>query len=591
MMYNTHMKNEMVTRLLFRLLPMQVFLALVATLNSIISGLFASNYVGTAALTAIGLYNPINLFIFAASTMFVGGATIVCGKYMGRSEQDKVQNVFSVANMLALIFSTVMIAFLLIIGMFDLSGFLVKEEAVRPLFNAYVCGQAVGIVPLLLGNIAASFLSLENKAQLSTIASAVYVIVNLILNYVFVYHFRMGALGLALASSLGLWVFFAAQAWFFLTPSCELRFFSRKLDWNDSIQIFRIGIPGAATYGYQTIRSLIVNYLLGAYVGAEGISAFTASDTLLRFGWAIPTGMIAVSRMLISISIGEEDRQTLTDVMRNMFKRYLPLLSAVCAVIICCAVPLTRMYYRDMSDPIFMMTAWGFRLLPLCMPLSLIMLHFVCYAQSSGRQVYANVLSCLDGVVDVAVFMTVLIPFIGMNSVYIANVLNGVVTVIAVVVYSVIKKKRIPRNMDDLMVIPDDFGASEDDRMDVSVREESAVVTISGLVQKFCEDHGIDKRRSYIAALFLEEMAGNIVSHGFSKDNKEHSVDIRVVHKDNDVILRIKDDCRPFDPSTRREITDPEDVTRNIGIRMVYKLATDIEYKNMLGMNVLTARI
>jgi len=86
-------------------------------------------------------------------------------------------------------------------------------------------------------------------------------------------------------------------------------------------------------------------------------------------------------------------------------------------------------------------------------------------------------------------------------------------------------------------------------------------------------------------------MAGNIVTHGFSKDRKNHSVDIRVVHKDDKVILRIKDDCRPFDPATRKEITDPEDITKNIGIRMIYKLAEDIEYKNMLGLNVLTANI
>ena len=48
--------------------------------------------------------------------------------------------------------------------------------------------------------------------------------------------------------------------------------------------------------------------------------------------WALPVGMLAVSRLLISVSIGEEDRQTLTDVMRVMFRRYLPLMCLICAV-------------------------------------------------------------------------------------------------------------------------------------------------------------------------------------------------------------------------------------------------------------------
>ncbi len=585
------MNDKMTARLLFRLLPMQFFIALVATLNSIVSGLFASNFIGTTAMTAVGLYNPINMFIFAVSTMFVGGATIMCGKYMGRSEQDKVQNVFTVSNLLAIMFSALIITAFLIMGLFDLSGFIATEEEVRPLFNEYILGQAIGILPLLLGNLAASFLSIENKAGLTTVASVAYIIVNLVLNIIFVAWLGMGPFGLALSSAIGLWVFYLVQAWYFLTPSSPLRILSKKVVWSECANIIRIGIPGAATYGYQALRGFIVNYLLAAYVGAKGISAFAASDNLLRIGWALPTGMLAVSRMLISISIGEEDRHTLTDVMRNMFKRFLPLMSAVCILIMCFSKSLAGLYFQDVSDPVYMMTAWGFRLLPVSMPLSIILLHFVCYGQSLDRQVFVNVLSVIDGVIGVAAFTALLIPFIGMNSVYIANILNGVVTTIVIVGYSVMKKKRFPKNMEDLIVIPDDFGVSEDERIDVSVVREDEVVKVSKQVQDFCLKRGIDTRRAYYAALFLEEMAGNIVTHGFSKDKKNHSVDIRVVHKDDKVILRIKDDCRPFDPATRKEITDPEDITKNIGIRMIYKLAEDIEYKNMLGLNVLTARI
>lgn len=32
------------------------------------------------------------------------------------------------------------------------------------------------------------------------------------------------------------------------------------------------------------------------------------------------------------------------------------------------AVPLTRMFYRDPSDPIYDMTVMGFRMLPICLP-------------------------------------------------------------------------------------------------------------------------------------------------------------------------------------------------------------------------------
>jgi anti-sigma regulatory factor (Ser/Thr protein kinase) len=86
-------------------------------------------------------------------------------------------------------------------------------------------------------------------------------------------------------------------------------------------------------------------------------------------------------------------------------------------------------------------------------------------------------------------------------------------------------------------------------------------------------------------------MAGNVVDHGFRKDKKKHTVDVRVVYKDDSVLLRIKDDCIPFDPAERQKITYPDDPAKNIGIRMVYRMADDIQYQNMLGLNVLTIKI
>ena len=65
----------------------------------------------------------------------------------------------------------------------------------------------------------------------------------------------------------------------------------------------------------------------------------------------------------------------------------------------------------------------------------------------------------------------------------------------------------------------------------------------------------------------------------------------QTVEKSGSLILRIKDDCAAFDPATRREIVDPEDITKNIGIRMVYDMAYSVSYQSMLGLNVLTVVI
>ena len=202
-----------------------------------------------------------------------------------------------------------------------------------------------------------------------------------------------------------------------------------------------------------------------------------------------------------------------------------------------------------------------------------------------------NVLEALDGCVFVCLLTALMIPSIGMNSVYIANVLNGILSLLYLIGYAILKIRRIPKNMEDLMAIPADFGVPEEERMERTVRTMDEVVCLSEAVQRFCLERGIDQRRAYFAGLSMEEMAGNVVAHGFYKDKKNHSVDIRVTHKDGSVILRIKDDCAPFDPAERWKIFHPEDVTRNIGIRIAHGIADDISYQNILGLNVLTVRI
>ena len=583
--------TKMLSKLMFRLLPVQILLAAVGSVNGIVSSFFATNFVGVEAMTAVGLYGPIGMLATSLGSILVGGSSILCGKYIGRNEQEKMQNVFSLNLLISLLIAVLFIAAFLILGLFDLTGFLTRDENVRPFLNEYLLGQAIGMVPLMLGSSFAAFLSIENKGRRTLVASIAYILVNIFLNFLFVQVLQMQAFGLALASALGMWVFLLVQGEAFVTGKSHFRLFHGRIVFRETLQILKIGLPGAMINIYQTVRGLVVNYLLETFVGSVAISAFAAANNLLGIFWAVPAGMLAVSRMMISVSVGEEDRQTLTDVMRVMFRRFVPLMCAIILPIILLAVPLTYIFYQDPAEPVFMMTAWGFRILPFAMPLAVICMHFSCYGQTSGKTFLVHLTGLLDGAVFVSVFTAILIPWLGMNSVYVANVLNGLGVLTVLLIYACVKNRHFPRSMEELMVIPKDFGVPHKERMDITVRSVGEVVSISQAVQDFCLARGISGKRAYMAALFLEEMAGNVVEHGFTKDAKKHTVDIRVAHKEGEVILRIRDDCVPFDPHERQKIAESDDPVKNIGIRMVFKMAREIEYQNILGLNVLTIRI
>ena len=110
---------------------------------------------------------------------------------------------------------------------------------------------------------------------------------------------------------------------------------------------------------------------------------------------------------------------------------------------------------------------------------------------------------------------------------------------------------------------------------------------------EFCIEKGVSKKKAMYTALCIEEMSNNIVSHGFVK-GKDNQIDIRLVHKEGEeLIVRIRDNCKGFDPVKYYQMTKPDmdDPTKHIGIRMVFKMTKDVKYVNSLGLNCLTMKI
>ena len=109
---------------------------------------------------------------------------------------------------------------------------------------------------------------------------------------------------------------------------------------------------------------------------------------------------------------------------------------------------------------------------------------------------------------------------------------------------------------------------------------------MSRQAEAFCGRLGADSLTGSRVALCIEEIAGNVVSHGF-RPGKKNLLSIRLAKKENQWILRFRDDCRSFDPVsyTPREGKDA------LGIRVVMAMADDIRYTYSLNLNNLTIKM
>ena len=580
----------MIIKLFKRLLPVQILLAAISTINGIISGIYGSNFIGPDVMSVVGLYNPIYTCFLTISTILLGGTQVLCGKYLGRNEFDKTNDIFSIDIFIVMLLG-ISISLIMFIFASPISLLLGADQTTIIHLVPYLRGTAIGIIPLFMSQQLSAFLSLEQQNTRTTIGSCLYIIANIVLGYLFVAKFKMGAFGLSLASSIGLLLFTLYLAEYYLRGKSIMHF---KLPTNKIkyiIDIFKTGYAGALSFAYQVIRGFGFNALILKYVGNSGLAALATYNTINALLWSIPAGIIAVGRVLLSVSYGEEDRHNLIETMKVTIFKYGVIDLIISIIIGFFASFIAGIYYQDQTSDVFEMTRMAIKIVPPSMILSIICVIFVNWGQIISKHSLVHLLSLLDGLLCTVLFAYIFLPIFNMNAIWYSYVFNGIITTLAIFIFVWLNNKKMPKNMSDLMMLDDDFGASALEIVNIELHDESEVNEVSKKIQEFCDNRGINKKTSYYASLAMEEMAGNIISHGFKKDNKKHSLEARVVHKNNSIILRIKDDCIPFNPQERKDMIDSEDILKNIGIRMIYKLIKDIDYQHIFGLNVLTMTI
>jgi anti-sigma regulatory factor (Ser/Thr protein kinase) len=135
-------------------------------------------------------------------------------------------------------------------------------------------------------------------------------------------------------------------------------------------------------------------------------------------------------------------------------------------------------------------------------------------------------------------------------------------------------------------MLPEDYGVPKDRCLRAAFYTVEDVIGFSRQVQDFCIRQGIEKKRSLYAALCTEEMAVNVITHGFT--NGKQTLSVRLfVERDHTLTLRFRDDGTSFDLIEFRKLTETntDDPAHNIGIRIVFGLAKKVNYYASFKMN------
>lgn len=121
---------------------------------------------------------------------------------------------------------------------------------------------------------------------------------------------------------------------------------------------------------------------------------------------------------------------------------------------------------------------------------------------------------------------------------------------------------------------------------------------IAPALEAFSDMTGLDPRVTFHLNIALDELLTNIVSYGYGEEGGDGNREITLCVQLQGTLLtmRIEDDACPFNPLDAPEpdldLPPEERINRvgGMGIHMIRKMMTSIEYERRDGKNLLTLR-
>ena len=239
--------------------------------------------VGAVAVAAVGYVLPFFFMIIAISTGLGVGCGSAISRRIGAKDKEGADNVaihsFIIILLIAIVFSIPFFVFadklFVLIGAKDAAGLAISYG--RVIF--------AGSVFTFFINVALAILRSEGDAKRAMYAMMFGACLNIGLDPVFIYIFRLGVTGAAYATVLSMAITsFVLIYWLFFRKDTYVAFKFHDFKFNKEIlkDIFRVGLPASVQQLSMSFTMLLLIFIITLVSGDNGVTIYT-------IGWRIVT--------------------------------------------------------------------------------------------------------------------------------------------------------------------------------------------------------------------------------------------------------------------------------------------------------------
>lgn len=267
---------------LFRRLLIPTVLGMVFSVAFVITdGIFVGHGIGSDALAAVNITSPLFLISTGVGLMFGVGASVVASIHLSH---DKLRTA-RINITQAVVVSTLLLAlYSLVISLFmpEVARLLGSSERLLPLAVEYMRWFVPFLPFSALLSSGMFFIRLDGSPNYAMFCNVVPAVINIVLDYVFIFVCGWGMLGAALATSLGYVVGAVMIVVYLSRRRCRVRFCRVKTS-RKSLRLTRRNVGYMCRLGLSSflceaaIATMMFsgNYVFIRYLGEDGVAAFS----------------------------------------------------------------------------------------------------------------------------------------------------------------------------------------------------------------------------------------------------------------------------------------------------------------------------
>ncbi|MDO5132285.1 MAG: MATE family efflux transporter [Eubacteriales bacterium] len=570
-----------------------IFSNLATAIGPTVDGIVVGSHYSVDEVAAIGLTAFILVgYRTISASIITRGAHVISSQRIGKGDKEGANRVFTLSVILS-VTAAVVLALLSIVFSNQIAAFLGARGGMSYLLKPtsdYLRGYCIGLPFFAAMSILTPFLQMDGDYNRVTLSSVVMTIIDILADLFVVRVLHGGLFQIGVATAAGYMAAFLVTASHFVFKKSIFRFVPKEIRLSESREILLTGLPTGVVKLSNTFCGILINNMLAATCTGEIIAALSVGNQLSKFCFSLWLGAASTLLSFTSMFFGEEDRQALKDVQKIAIRKGLLLTCSAAVGILIFAGPLGYVFLRNTDGATRKLAEESIRFFALSMPMNVFIYCFQQYLIGAGRRLYANLYSfILDFAIPVPMTM-VFLAVLGGRGAWVAKPFINIAVVLAAVLYIMCQRGR--SFTEKMLLLPENFGTGPEHEFCMEGDSMFDINGVSRIAIAFILENGFGKHDAEIVSLAIEELAGNIVQHGFT-DNKPHHVDIRILAKDDALIVRLRDDCRPFDPvdKYRKELQYDTNPENGIAIKMMMRLIREIKYTGLYGMNNLILRI